>query len=96
MKRIVSDVAIERLWTDLLTVIEIGVRDPIALVDVILGQVAAPNQTHMKRIDEKPSLIVKRITGRLAQQILCSLLAVEVIAETVILTDPIVVAAKKL
>jgi hypothetical protein len=75
-------------------VIEIGVRDPIAPVDVMLGQVAAPNQMHMKRIDEKQSPTAKKITAKVARQILY-FLPVEVIAEIVILTGPIAVAAKK-
>jgi hypothetical protein len=99
MKRTASDVAIERLWTDHLIVIEIGVRDHIAPVDVMLGQVAAPNQTPMKRIDEKQSPIAKRITARVVWPIPYSPLLVEATAETVTvtvtLTDRTAVGAKR-
>jgi hypothetical protein len=73
------------------------VRDPIAPVDVKLGQVAAPNQTPMKRIDEKQSPIVRRITARVAWPIPYSPLLVGAIAETVTATliDRTAVGAKR-
>lgn len=96
MRRIASDVVIERLWTDLLIETEIGVRDPIALVDVMLGQVAAQNQMHTKQIDERQSPIAKRTIARVVLQILYSLLPEGVIAQIAILTDPTAVAVTTL
>lgn len=96
MRRTVSDVAIGRLWTDHLIVIEIGVRDPIALVGVMLGQAAALNQTHMKQIDERRLPIERRITGKVARLIPYSHLPVEETAEIVILIGLIAVGAMRL
>jgi hypothetical protein len=96
MRGTVSGVAIGRLWTDLLIAIEIGVRDPIAPVDVMLGQAAALNRTHMKRIDERRLPIEKRITGKVARPTPYSHLPVEGTAGIVTLIGLIAVGAMTL
>jgi hypothetical protein len=101
-RKTVSSAERDPQWTDLLIVIGKKVRDHIAPVDDMLGQVVVRSQTRTKPIDEKRSPTERRITARPVLQIPYCLLAAEatdltvtasaIVRGTVISIDPIAVA----
>ena len=101
-RKTVSSAERDPQWTDLLIVTGKKVRDHIAPVDDMLGQVVVRSQTRTKPIDEKRSPTERRITARPVLQIPYCLLAAEatdltvtasaIVRGTVILIDPIAVA----
>jgi hypothetical protein len=90
-RKTVSSAERDPQWTDLHIVIGKKVRDHIAAVDDMLGQVVVRSQTRTRPIDEKQSPTEKRITARPMLQIPYCLLAAEANDLTVTVTASAIV-----